>query len=142
MLSKLKSQSKASLPVHVAFKCQHCRGEYATERAYRCHRYHRGSIGTPCHESSSQCSVTFTSRPGLYTGILQEQQCYIPGKLTMYIPAIGVMNRNISSNFQFCTKTMWNNGNNGNNREYSGILGADYSDYSRLFPIIPRNNRE
>ena len=56
------------------------------------------------HRVRNQGTVTFTSRPGLSTGILREQQCYIPGKCTTDIPAICVMNRNISTNFEFCTE--------------------------------------
>ena len=67
----LSNKSKAS-KTFVAFRCNHCKGEYRTQRAYDCHRQYPRTLHTPCADPQNQSSVTFTERADLSTGILQE----------------------------------------------------------------------
>ena len=70
-MSMLSNKSKAS-KTFVAFRCNYCKGEYRTQRAYDCHRWHPTYVHTPCADPRNQRLVTFTERADLSTGILQE----------------------------------------------------------------------
>ena len=56
---------------YVCFKCNYCKGEYQTLRAYQCHRQHQRSVGTPCSDPRSQRTISFSERTNenLSTGI-------------------------------------------------------------------------
>ena len=56
----------------VAFRCNHCKGEYRTQRAYDCHRWYPSTLRKPCSDARNQRLITFTQRQDLATGILQE----------------------------------------------------------------------
>ena len=79
-MSMLSNKSKAS-KTFVAFRCNYCKGEYRTQRAYDCHRRHPTYVHTPCADARNQRSITFTERADLSTGILQEHAVSYFGNL-------------------------------------------------------------
>ena len=85
MMSKSATNKSKTSMQFVAFKCMHCKGEYATQRAYNGHRSHIKSAGTPCQEASSQVSLTYKGRADLSTGILRQHQVSIPGQCLLSI---------------------------------------------------------
>ena len=79
-MSMLSNKSKAS-KTFVAFRCNYCKGEYRTQRAYDCHRQHPANLHTPCADPRNQRSVTFTERADLSTGMLQEHAVSFCGNI-------------------------------------------------------------
>ena len=70
-MSMLSNKLKSSKTL-VAFRCNHCKGEYKTQCAYDCHRQYPSTLHTPCSDTRNQRSITFTQWQDLATGILQE----------------------------------------------------------------------
>ena len=55
---------------YVCFNCNYCKGEYDTLRAYKCHRQHHKSVGTPCSDASSQRTIFRSEEGNLSSRIL------------------------------------------------------------------------
>ena len=68
-LAIVTNQSKYSMSF-VCFRCNHCKGEYRSQRAYDSHRTHVKSLGSPCNDPVNKKSVSYTERAYLSTGIL------------------------------------------------------------------------
>ena len=70
-MSMLSNKLKSS-KTFVAFRCNHCKSEYRTQRAYDFHRQYRSTLHMPCSDARNQRSITFTEQQDLATGIMQE----------------------------------------------------------------------
>ena len=73
-LLSMKRQKSQRLPTlqFLSFKCDHCKSEFETSAAYRAHRTHYATAGTPCSLEENRLELIYTERHDHATGHLRE----------------------------------------------------------------------
>jgi len=70
LLSMKRQKSKSvSTQQCISFKCDHCKSEFETSGAYRAHRTHHATAGTPCSLEENRLELIYTERHGHATDI-------------------------------------------------------------------------
>ena len=69
---KRQLSHNVSTPQFLCFKCGHCNAEFESSRAYKIHRSHKSSRGTPCSVEDNMCELIHTGRRDRSTGNVQQ----------------------------------------------------------------------
>ena len=86
LLSMKRQKSKSVFTQQcLSFKCDHCKSEFETSRAYHAHRTHYSTAGTPCSLEDNRLELIYTERHNHATGHLGEVRSSKLGEQFIYL---------------------------------------------------------